>query len=324
MRPARLLVLLALLCGLLAVPAAAPARTVPVSVGIGDQADEMFANPNFRALRIKKVRYFLRWNAIDEPGALADADGYVRNARANGAQVLLHLSTDDLNRKAARLPTVREFRAKVGPLVRRYRERGVREFGVWNEANHDSQPTWNNPRRAAQFFVELRRMAPTSTIVALDVLDQPGVERYIRRFYAALGARNRSLAKVVGIHNYSDTNRPTRRGRGTASIIRTVKRYNRRTQFWLTETGGVVKFGGSFPCSPEDPGPAEQKAARSLRTMFDLTKRFRRDVKRLYIYNFTGDNCEGRFDAGLMRDRAGTIRRPGYDVVRRALRDFRR
>ncbi len=58
--------------------------------------------------------------------------------------------------------------------------------------------------------------------------------------------------------------------------------------------------------------------------MFALTRRYRRDIKRLYIYNFTGDACEGRFDAGLMRDRAGTIRRPGYDVVRRELRRFRR
>jgi hypothetical protein len=324
MRPAPLLALLAALCALLlAVPAAAPAQTVPVSVGIGDQADEMFANPNFQALRIRKVRYFIRWNAIDEPGALADAESYVRAARASRARVLLHISTDDLTRKAARLPSVREFRTKVGPLVRRFRALGVREFGVWNEANHDSQPTYRSPQRAAQFFLELRRLARGSTLVALDVLDQPGVERYIQRFYAALGSR-RSLARIVGIHNYSDTNRPSRRGRGTASIIRTVKRLNPRAQFWLTETGGVVKFGGSFRCTPSNPGPAERRAARALETMFSLTRRFRRDVKRLYIYNFTGDACEGRFDAGLMRDGAGTIRRPGYAVVQRALRSFRR
>jgi hypothetical protein len=324
MRPAPLLALLAAIAVLLALPAASSAQTVPVSVGIGDQADEMFANPNFRALRIRKVRYFVRWDAIDQPGALADVDLYVRNARAAGARVLLHISTNDLGRKSARLPTVREFRTKVGPLVRRMRGLGVREFGVWNEANHDTQPTWNNPRRAAQFFLEMRKMARGSTVVALDLLDQRGVERYIRRFYAALGRRNARRATVVGIHNYSDTNRASRRGRGTRSIINTVKRFNRRTKFWLTETGGVVKFGGSFRCNPASPASAERRAARALQNMFTLTRRFRRDINRLYIYNFTGDNCEGRFDAGLMRDRAGTIRRPGYAVVQRELRRFRR
>ena len=60
-----------------------------------------------------------------------------------------------------------------------------------NEANHDSQPTWNNPRRAAQFFLAFRSMCRGCKIVALDVLDQRGVDRYINRFFAALGSRKR-------------------------------------------------------------------------------------------------------------------------------------
>jgi len=315
-----LLALLAALSALAVLPAAAPAQSkINVSVGIGDQNVAMFDTAAYRALSIRKVRYFIKWDTIDRPGELAAADAYVRRARAARAQVLMHISSNNLTRKRAKLPSVRTYRRKVGALIRRYRPQGVTTWGAMNEANHDSQPTWRNPRRAAQFFLALRGMCRGCTILALDVLDQRGVDRYIRRFYTALG-RRRGLAKIVGIHNYSDTNRY--RSSGTRLILRTVKRYNRRAQFWLTETGGVVKFGSSFRCNPSNPGPAERKANRAIRYMFRLTRQFRRDIKRLYIYNFTGDDCVGRFDAGLIR-RDGTPR-PGYATVRRELRRFRR
>ncbi len=320
MRRRSLLILAAALASLAAVPASAPAK-INVSVGIGEQGEQALTSPAFRALKFKKLRYFVRWDAIDDPGTMANAERYVTTARATGARVLVHISTNNFTIKQAKLPSVKQFRAKVGPLVRRMRALGVREFGVWNEANHASQPTYKNPRRAAQFFLQMRnRLCRGCRLVALDLLDQKGVDRYIKRFYKALGRRNWRKAKIVGLHNYSDTNRY--RDRGTRLMLRTVKRFNRRTQFWLTETGGVVKFGKSFRCSPSKPRRAEKRAARALRHMFRLTKRFRRDIKRLYIYNFTGEDCRTRFDAGLTR-RDGTPR-PGYRVVKKQLGKFRR
>ena len=315
----RIALALAALCALLLAPSTASAQRVNVAVGIGDQDTRIFDDRNFRALGVKKVRYFIKWDAIDRPGELAQADAYVNRARAAGTQVFMHISSNNLARKAARLPSVRTYRSKVKPLIDRYRPQGVRTWGPMNEANHDSQPTWRNPRRAAQFFLAMRSMCRGCTIVGLDVLDQRGVERYMRRFYAALGSRRR-LVRIVGIHNYSDTNRY--RSSGTRSIIRTAKRFNRRTNFWLTETGGVAKFGSSFPCNPANPGPAERRQARATRYMFTLTRRFRRDIKRLYIYNFYGDDCQGRFDAGIVH-RDGSPR-PAYNVVRSTVRRFRR
>jgi hypothetical protein len=292
----------------------------PVAVGIGDQNVAMFDNPLFGDLGIRKVRYFVKWDTIDRPGELAITDAWVNRAVALRLQVLMHISSSDLtNLKQAKLPSVREYKEKVGALIDRYRPLGIRTWGAMNEANHASQPTWNNPRRAAQYFLALRQMCKRCTILALDVLDQRGVDRYIRRFYAALG-RRRSLAKFVGIHNYSDTNR--RRDSGTRLIIRTVKRLNPRAQFWLTETGGVAKFGRSFPCDPAKPERAEQRQARAVDFMFTLTRRFSADVRRLYVYNFTGDDCQGRFDSGLVR-RNGTAR-PAYDVVKRRITRFKR
>ena len=322
-----LLAVLVALCTLAAVPATASAAKVNVSVGIGDQSSSTFGVPTFQALKVKKVRYFIRWNAIDNPGEMGLADAYVAAARRAGARVLMHVSSDVLVRakdarrlgtRAARLPSVKTYRSKVGALVRRYGGKQL-DWGVWNEANHDTQPTYKNPRRAAQFFLEMRRMCRGCKIVALDILDQRGAERYISRFYSALGSRRR-LANVVGIHNYSYTNRY--RSSGTRSIIKATKRQNRRAKFWLTETGGVVSFGASFPCNPANPATAERRQDKAVKYMFKLTRQFRRDVQRLYIYNFVGTDCQTRFDTGIVR--ADGSPRPAYNTVKKALKTFRR
>jgi hypothetical protein len=198
--------------------------------------------------------------------------------------------------------------------VRHFRPRGVHDWGVWNEANHRSQPTWRSPRQAARYYRVMRQICRGCAIVALDVLDQRGVARYIRRWYSALSRSLRSRARLVGIHNYSDTNRF--RSRGTRSIIRTVRRYSRHARFWMTETGGVVNFGRSFPCST-------RRAAKAVSYMFTLARRYRRYVKRLYAYNWTGDGCRGyAFDAGLTSPTGA--RRAAYYVFKRRLAGFLR
>jgi hypothetical protein len=302
-----------MICGLLAalllVPAGASAKT-RVAVGLGDQHASTFAAPAFRALHVKKARYFIRWDAAKVPYALAGADEYVRAANAAGVRVLLHISTNNFAHGRAKLPSVKSYRKYVGKLVRHFRALGVREFGVWNEENHSSQPTYKNPRRAAAYYRTMRSMCRGCTIVALDVLDQRGVATYIARWFRALPRSYRSRSMTVGIHNYSDTNR--RRSRGTSAIIRATRSHNRHAKFWLTETGGVVKFGGAWPCN-------EKRAASRIAYMFKLARKFRHTVKRLYAFSWTGNNCQG-FDAGLVRADGST--RPGYRTFKSKARSF--
>jgi hypothetical protein len=148
--------------------------------------------------------------------------------------------------------------------------------------------------------------------VAVDVLDQRGVAGYVGRWFRALPRSDRRRKLVIGVHNYSDTNR--HRSRGTASIIRAARSHDRRARFWMTETGGVVHFGRSFPCST-------RRAARSVSYMFTLARKFDRYVERLYAYNWTGADCRG-FDAGLVS--AGGKTRPGYRTFKARARSFAR
>ena len=300
------------LIALLAVPGVADAKKLNVRVGIGDQHAQMFDHPGFQALNIKRVRYFIKWNAMNDPAQLAAADGYVAAARRTGTRVFMHISSDNLVRRKAKLPRKRTYKRAVTRLVRHFRAQGVREWGSRNEANHDSQATWKSPRRAAWEFKTVRRACKKCSVIGLDVLDQAGVERYMKRFYRALG-KYRRYARTVGIHNYSDVNR--KRTSGLRSIMRVARRYNRRTKFWLTETGGVVRFGSSFPYN-------ERRAAKRLGFLFKVTRRYRKRISRVYIYNWTGAQRGERFDAGLT-DPDGSLR-PGYRTVRRNLKRFKR
>ena len=307
-----------------AVPASASAAKIKVAVGIGDQSHQMFSDANWKSLQLKKTRYFIEWNAIDQPDQMVAADRFVSAARQAGVKVLMHVSTDDINSQPVRpLPSVSAYRTKVRALIDRYRPQGVTEWGVWNEANHKSQPTSKNPKRAADFYKAFRRMCSGCKIVALDVLDQAGVEKYIARWLKAAGSAGRS-ARIIGIHNYSEVNRrlkekrsasSLRRYPGTARIIKAVRKKNKKAKFWYTETGGLANFGAAFPCD-------RSRQANRTKFMFDLVKKYDKDVERLYTYNWFGagdDGCEG-FDAGLVE--ADGKERPAYAAFKSKLKGY--
>ena len=315
MSPKPLLALLAAVVALLALPAASPAAKTNIAVGIGDQSPAMFTHQHFGALKVKKARFFISWNAIDNPAKLAVADAWLAAARAARVRPLFHLDGVFTGGSAA-APTPAEYRTKVRALIQRYPS--VKEWGVWNEANSRTQPVAKLAARTAKYFLELRKLCRGCTIVALDLLDAGNTKSYVKKFYKALG-RKKSLAKIVGIHNYGDTNRAKRNN--TKTIIDAVRRYNRRAQFWLTETGGLAYFATAtvtaFPCN-------EKRQAKAVGKMFRIAKKYKRYVKRLYPYNYFGTDCDKnlRFDAGLIR--ADGSRRPAYTTLLRSMRNFKR
>jgi hypothetical protein len=303
-----------------ALATAAADATVSTRVGLGDQSAAVFSDPRFRALDLRQVRLFVKWNLMGDAAARREARAWVLAARQSGMRPLVHVSTDDYRIKHAHLPSRDAYRSRVGRLVRYFRALGVRDFGAWDEANHASQPTWNHPGMAAKYFTEMRRAvfgrcsSSTCRVVGLDVLDQAGVDRYIARFIHYLGRSYASrYLRIVGIHNYSGVNR--RRTTGLRKIIRSVHRYTHRPNFWLTETGGVVRFGRSFPCN-------ETRAAHRLDYLFAVIHHYHRYLQRVYLYNWFGASCQGRMDVGIVGPGGGL--RPSYTVVKRELAGVRR
>jgi hypothetical protein len=245
-------------------------------------------------------------------------------ARNAGAATLLHISTTDLREKRGKLVSTTTYRRNVGRIVAYFRALGVHDFGAWDEVNHKTQETWNHVGNAVSYFKSMytavKQRCKSCAVVGLDVLDQAGVDRYIRSFYARLSSTWRKRLTIVGIHNYSDVNR--NRSSGTSTIINAVRRYNRSARFWFTETGALASFRGSFPYS-------ETRQAARLSNMFTLASRFKsRHVDRVYAYNWfgaeTGPACGTSclFDSGLVAP-DGTPR-PAYAVFAAKLKNYSR
>jgi hypothetical protein len=302
------LITVALLCLLTAPPAGARYR-----VGIGDQSASIFSTPRFTALGIKRVRYLVPWDWRRVAGQTAEVDGYLKAARAAGKEVFVTFTasrgcfSDGRYSRAVRCraPSSKAYSRSFRAFRSRFRF--VRVFAPWNEANHVSQPTRRSPARAASYYNVVRRHCRGCTIVAADVLDQSGVDRYLRAFLRRAAGSPRRF----GLHNYSDVNR--RRPTGTRRVLRTVP-----GEVWLTETGGVVSFGRDFPYS-------ESRAASRTRYMFRLADTYTRRrsgmrsrITRIYPYSFTGVARGARFDAGLT-DPDGSPR-SAYSVFRAYVR----
>jgi hypothetical protein len=264
-------------------------------VGIGDQQAAMFTDPRFRKLGIEHVRLVVSYDAVDVDFERDLTDTWLKKAQQAGVEPFITFGHSRVHPE--KLPSAAEFRR----AFRAFRERypNVRVYAAWNEINHASQPTHDRPERAADYYNVVKSACDGCTVLAGDVLDQPGVTRYVKRYRRHLDG----TPSIWGLHNYADANRF--RDSGLRELLRTVK-----GDVWLTETGGIVRFGRGFP---QD----EQRAARAVKFVLALAKKKPR-VQRVYLYNWTGTPPDDRFDAGLIAPDGSA--RPAYEVLS-ALRD---
>lgn len=311
----RILLPLLVLAILAAVPATSQAA---FSVGFSEQRPDMFSNPLFTALGTKQARVIVSWDVAKSDSAERQSlDKWITGAQLTGVEPLVSFGFhrgcfvhNKIPRKAAcKLPSPGKYRLAFQQFRARYPK--VHTFSPWNEANHFSQPTYNKPARAADYYDVVVSECPTCKVVALDVLDQPTVTRkgktflsaakYARKFRAAVSG---TKPKIWGLHNYTDINHF--KLSGTRALLRAVK-----GEIWLTETGGVVKFGKSLPYSPT-------RAARATSYLFDVATSNPR-ITHLYIYQWSGASRSARFDAGVVSADNPPTPRPAYFVIQKKL-----
>jgi hypothetical protein len=286
----RKLTLLTILIAL-SVAALPSGASAAVTVGVGDQSWATFSDAHFKALGLKRARVVTPWNAALTRGNRIWLDQYLFAARLAGVEPLVSFGAahpSSCPRRPCKLPTTGEFNR----AFRAFRARWpwVRTIGVWNEANHRSQPTFRYPEQAARYFNIVRKRCTGCRVVAADIIDDANMVRWLVRFRSvAHGAR------LWGLHNYRDSN--PRRGQrygGTKLLLKTV-----RGKVWLTETGGIVRFvlpdGRTlFPYS-------ERRANMAIGRVLRLAKAYRSRIERLYVYHWRQDAFNNHFDAGLLR-----------------------
>jgi hypothetical protein len=300
----RTLVPIAALVAVLAVPASAGAYTL----GVSDQQAQTFTNPLFAPLKIKSARYITPYDVMESPADKAALDQWLTAARAAHQKILISFEHSHRGSRAKTLPSVAAYTKEIKKFKKAYPF--VKNISPWNEVNrkifflpstgYQGQPTWNSPKRVAQYYMAARKAFPGKTIVGIDILDENNVNRTIKYLRSFLRYA-KPTPKVIGFHNYSDTNRfsVTRTERVLATFPGKV---------WLTETGGIVKLGTSFPYSLS-------RASKALGCMFTLAKTNSR-IQALFVYQFNpaADPRTARFDAGLINPDGTT--RPGYSVVK--------
>jgi hypothetical protein len=312
----RRLLLPLMLLAFLAVPLTGQAAKTRFKTGISDQVPTSFKSPLFQPLGFSAARYITPYDVMQLPAGSPDRVALSQwVANSGGQDLLVSFEHSHTHGRERHVPSVAEYSKAIKLFLRAYPK--VKSISPWNEADrcqrkvgsgstafYVGQPICHNPKAAAGYYKATRKACASlhrkCTIVALDVLDQNSVKQavaYVKGFlkYA------KPFPSVWGIHNYSDTNRfSTKR---TKALLKAT----RKGQVWLTETGGIVKFGTAFPFDPK-------RAAKALGCMFTIAKSSSR-IKRLYIYNFSAAQPNSDFDAGLVNPDGS--KRPGWDVVKK-------
>ena len=275
--------------------------------GIGDQSVSMFASPYFKALHVRIARLIVPFDVVNDPGNLAKAKAWLDAAKAQNIEPLVAFYHSEIT--PDRIPGVDEFREDARKFMAMFPD--VKDYQPWNEANrgnvNSGQARFHSPtaQQSAAFYDAMQGLCNDCKVVGLDVLDSQNVgatERYISAFKKAV----KHQPRLWGLHNYTDTNRHSGATRKLSRVM--------PGEIWLTETGGIVKFGKSFP---NKHGSGEKRAAKALKYMFKLAASNHK-VTRLYIFQWTGSSADVRFDAGLM-NKGGSKPRAGYFVVRKKL-----
>jgi hypothetical protein len=310
MTPSRrsLLSLIATVAALLALCVAPSALGASFLTGIGDEQTEMFSDPLFLQLHTRVVRYIAPYDAVAHGDDLHNAEQWIHAAEADHLQVLVAFYHSE--HTPTKLPSVASYQKDVGKFAQLFPR--VHQYQSWDEANRGNirhALTSPSAATAAKLYQALKRVCHGCTVIGLDVLDQnspvPTI-RYIKEFKREIVRLRTVMPSIWGLHNYSDVNRLE--SWRTRDLLKALG-----GQVWLTETGGIVQFQPSFPNSH---GSGLTRAARVIKFTFSLAAAHHQ-IKRLYLYDWTGGVDSTRFDAGLMN--AHDEPRAGYQVVCKTL-----
>jgi hypothetical protein len=312
------IVVLALTCALVAacaVAAGGSARAaelrpvtgaLKVKIGIADQKAAAFDDTRLQGLGLRYARRSVAWDALRFPDQVRDLDNWMAGVRLMGAEALITFARSrDRPGRRARVPGPFEYLNQFNRFRRRYPD--VKTFSAWNEANSCGTGTCNRPDLVARYYNALRRNCSGCTIAAADLLDQPNMVSWTRRFRRAAHVEPR----YWGLHDYLDANRlQTVR---TAALLRAVK-----GEVWLTEVGGIVARRNNSDV-PIPQGKAH--AATAMRFIFDRLARLSARITRIYVYHWRSTTARDSWDSALVG--SDGVARPALAVLKRVLGESR-
>jgi hypothetical protein len=307
-----------LLTALLGLVVAAPA-SAKYKVGVGEQNPQMFDQPAWQSLHLKRVRYLVPWDYAKHRAQAGTVNFFMQTAHAYKQDVLVTFTARSgcysakgrySKKKACRAPSTKAYKKAFLKFDKAYP--WVKTYSAWNEINHKSQPTFKSPKKAAGYYNVLRKYTKKKKFraMAADMLDTGNMSRYLSRLKRYL----KGSPRLWGLHNYGDVNR--KRSTFTKTMLRSVP-----GEVWLTETGGIVKLLPSFKRNLK-------RAKSRTNGMFRLVNRYdtkrpgmRSKITRLFVYTYYGAPRSARFDAGLVNPNGS--KRPAFSVFAKNARKHR-
>jgi hypothetical protein len=276
-----------------------------IRVGIADQKADMFDDDRFLGLGIKYARRSVSWDVTRDARLTAELDEWLAKARAARVEPLITFARSHREGRRRIQPTAAQYEREVRAFKARWS--WVRTYSTWNEVNLPGEGPANNPKLVASYYRILKRVFPTSKILAADLLDLPNVITWVRRFKKAA----RVEPRYWGLHNYVTANR--------FQVDRTRRiLQNTKGELWLTEVGGLVaRRNRSLIRLPQ----GKAHASRVTRFIFDRLTRLDRRVTRVYAYHWDSTSTRDSWDSAFIGpdNRA----RPSLAVLDRVLRNIR-
>jgi hypothetical protein len=295
--PRRALIPLTILAALLL-----PASAQALVVGVTDQKPETFYDERYRELGLTDSRLVVPWDWSRYRWQIKEIDSWMDAAdRAGVTDILVAFDRSRVRRDET--PTRAEYLRHFKKFRNRYPQ--VREYAAWNEPNLHHQPVAKKVELVARFYRGVKANCRGCTVLASELIDTPSMERWAKDFQREIGGP----PEIWGLHNYRDTNR--RETDETRALLRVSK----RSEIWITETGGIVgrergARAGDFPQTPNN-------AAKAIRFLFRAMPGLSNRVERIYVYHWQAEKGP-QWDSGLID--ADGDERPAYDAFIRELK----
>ena len=300
------LLLVALVCAALLVPATSGAYVV----GVADQSPALFTDTYFQQLAPTRTRYITPIDSIFKQRDTVDA--WMDAAQAEGMEVVVAFNPPSTMRcpnigraKGCRPIAVAAYRRAFRAFRARYPF--VRIYQPWNEVNNLTQPTARYPDAVVTYYQIAKANCPGCTVLGADIQDLPNMASYSAAVLRAFRAHHVVTPRVWGLHNYTDTNRFVK---DANSSMRRAARIL-PGKIWLTETAGLFRFQPQNARQSFRPDLARQK--RAMQAIFAQANRYRSKVDRVYLYQWFASPPANRWDSAVL-DIHG-LPRPIYDVL---------
>jgi len=180
----------------------------------------------------------------------------------------------------------------------------VTQFETWDEANFYLEGTAFSPKRAAQYYLALRRDCPRCTILAADLLDVPRTEAVpmVTWVHEFIHFARRQPA-YWGLNNYFGANRF--QTSTTRALLHAVA-----GKIWFAETGGIVKrVNATHVNFAQGARHAAAVDRFILRKLVKLSPR----IQRVYLYEWKAVSRHDTWDSAVISWNNSV--RPAYDVI---------